>query len=96
MCVYMYGGSISRVFVVLSEWGRLQEEGVALRECEGIKEVQQGRLVLEDGTEQTFDECLWCTQASAPPWLTQTGLQTGESPPPTPCLLQPPPISTTA
>ena len=54
-----------------------QEEGVDLREGVGIKEVQQGYLLLEDGTEQAFDECLWCTQASAPPWLAHTGLQTG-------------------
>ena len=54
-----------------------QEEGVEVREGVGIKEVQEGLLVLEDGTEQQFDECLWCTQASAPAWLSDTGLQTG-------------------
>ncbi|KAA6421181.1 MAG: water dikinase [Trebouxia sp. A1-2] len=55
-----------------------QEEGVEVREGVGIKQVQEGRLVLEDGAEQPFDECLWCTQASAPAWLTTTGLQTDE------------------
>ena len=53
-----------------------------MREGVGIKQVQEGRLVLEDGTEQSFDECLWCTQASAPSWLTTAGLQTGAEPPP--------------
>ena len=48
-----------------------------MREGVGIKQVQEGRLVLEDGTEESFDECLWCTQASAPSWLTTTALQTG-------------------
>ena len=55
-----------------------------MREGVGIKQVQEGRLVLEDGTEQSFDECLWCTQASAPSWLTTTGLQTGATPFPSP------------
>lgn len=54
-----------------------QEEGVEMREGVGIREVQPGVLVLEDGTQQHFDECLWCTQASAPSWLATTGLQTG-------------------
>ena len=54
-----------------------QEEGVGVREGVGIREVQPGVLVLEDGTQQPFDECLWCTQAAAPPWLPTTGLQTG-------------------
>ena len=57
-----------------------------MREGVGIKQVQEGRLVLEDGTEQSFDECLWCTQASAPAWLTATGLQTGATPSPLPSI----------
>ena len=48
-----------------------------MQEGVGVQEVQAGKLLLADGTHQPFDECLWCTQASAPPWLTQTGLQTG-------------------
>ena len=55
----------------------LQEEGVAIREAVGIKEVQPGRLLLQDGSTEEFDECLWCTQAGAPPWLKTTGLQLG-------------------
>ena len=51
-----------------------------LREVVDIKEVQPGRLLLTDGSSQAFDECLWCTQASAPPWLSTTGLQLGQRP----------------
>lgn len=60
-----------------------------MREGVGIKQVQEGRLVLEDGTEQSFDECLWCTQASAPAWLTTTGLQTGATLFPSPSYAHP-------
>lgn len=56
---------------------RTQEEGVDIREGVGISEIRQGSLTLKDGTQQGFDECLWCTQASAPTWLSKTGLQTG-------------------
>lgn len=55
----------------------VQEEGVTLREGVGVREVRQGSLLLEDGSAEAFDECLWCTQASAPAWLAKTGLQTG-------------------
>ena len=51
------------------------------REEVRIQEVQPGRLLLQDGSSQDFDECLWCTQASAPPWLQSTGLQLGTTPP---------------
>ena len=57
----------------------VQEEGVTLREGVGVREVRQGSLLMEDGSEEPFDECLWCTQASAPAWLAKTGLQTGKS-----------------
>jgi hypothetical protein len=50
--------------------------GVQLREGAGVKEVQQGALVLEDGSSLPFDECLWCTSASAAAWLRRTGLPT--------------------
>ncbi|KAL3145556.1 hypothetical protein ABBQ32_003381 [Trebouxia sp. C0010 RCD-2024] len=55
-----------------------KEEGVTLREGVGVREVRQGSLLLEDGSAEAFDECLWCTQASAPAWLAKTGLQTDE------------------
>ena len=51
---------------------------MTIREGVGIKEVQPGRLLLQDpeGSVEEFDECL-CTQAGAPPWLKHTGLQLG-------------------
>jgi selenide,water dikinase len=50
--------------------------GAQLLEGSGVKEVKPGQLVLEDGTEHAFDECLWCTQAGAAAWLRHTGLPT--------------------
>ena len=31
-------------------------------------------LVCADGTRVPFDECVWCTQAGAQPWLASAGL----------------------
>ena len=43
--------------------------------------VEEGRLVLEGcAPPEPFDECLWCTQASAPAWLARTGLPLGGRP----------------
>ena len=44
----------------------------------GVSEVKPGLLRLKDGQDVAFDECLWCTEAAAAPWLRQTpGLPTG-------------------
>lgn len=40
----------------------------------GVAEVQPSELVLADGRQVPFDECLWTTQASAASWLGETGL----------------------
>ena len=53
----------------------LRDHGVTLHEFARVKEVRAGELVLEGGGAPIpFDECLWCTQASAAPWLRETGL----------------------
>lgn len=39
----------------------------------GVLRVDAGQVVLEDGSTHAFDECLWCTQASAASWLRETG-----------------------
>ena len=53
----------------------LQERGVALYEGGGgVAEVQPSSLLLADGLQLPFDECLWSTQASAASWLGGTGL----------------------
>ena len=36
--------------------------------------VRAGHLQLADGCSLDFDECLWCTQASASGWLVNSGL----------------------
>ena len=48
-----------------------------LFEGRGVAAVEAGRLVLDDGSVETFDEALWCTQAAAPAWLRDTGLPLG-------------------
>ncbi|KAK9902254.1 hypothetical protein WJX75_009733 [Coccomyxa subellipsoidea] len=52
----------------------LKERGVRLFEGRGVAAVEAGRLVLDDGIAEPFDEALWCTQAAAPAWLRDTGL----------------------
>ncbi len=49
-----------------------------LFEGRGVAAVEAGQLVLDDGSKETFDEALWCTQAAAPTWLADTGLPLGE------------------
>ncbi len=55
-----------------------QEKGVQLIENRGVVAVEAGKLILDDGRVEAFDEALWCTQAAAPAWLAGTGLPLGE------------------
>lgn len=48
-----------------------------LFEGRGVTAVEAGKLTLDDGSSEAFDEALWCTQASAPGWLKGTGLPLG-------------------
>ena len=50
-----------------------------LFEGRGVAAVEAGRLVLDDGIAEPFDEALWCTQAAAPAWLRDTGLPLGDA-----------------
>lgn len=52
-------------------------QGVALHEDFQVTEVQAGRLQTADGEWHCFDEALWCTQAAAAGWLSDTGLPVG-------------------
>ncbi|CAL8466157.1 g5693 [Coccomyxa elongata] len=52
----------------------IKEKGVQLFEGKGVAAVEAGRLILDDGRVEAFDEALWCTQAAAPAWLAETGL----------------------
>ena len=56
----------------------LQDQGLELLEGVQVTGVEQGWLTTGDGQRIAFDECLWCTQASAAPWLADTGLQLGD------------------
>lgn len=40
--------------------------------------MEAGKLILDDGRVEAFDEALWCTQAAAPAWLAGTGLPLSE------------------
>jgi selenide, water dikinase len=51
---------------------------VQLYEGVAVEEVQAGRLRGSDGLWYAADATLWCTQASAAPWLARTGLAVGE------------------
>lgn len=46
--------------------------------CGGVTAVAKGVLQLAKGGQIHFDECLWCTDASAAVWLRDTGLPTGQ------------------
>ncbi|KAK9835460.1 hypothetical protein WJX74_000508 [Apatococcus lobatus] len=57
----------------------MKEKGMKVMEQIGVSEVNPGLLSLEDGRQVAFDECLWCTEAAAAPWLRQTpGLPTDD------------------
>ena len=46
-------------------------------EGRAVAGVEEGRLLMSGAPPEAFDECLWCTQASAPAWLGATGLPLG-------------------
>lgn len=51
----------------------MKQRGVQVIEGSGVARVDPGLLTLQDGSTHAFDECLWCTQASAASWLKDTG-----------------------
>lgn len=51
--------------------------GVKVAEGKNIIGVDVGKLTVEGEEAIEFDECLWCTQASASSWIKDTGLETG-------------------
>lgn len=56
----------------------LEERDVDIRTDARVERVEADRLLCEDGTELPYDELLWTTQASAPDWIEETGLNTDE------------------
>lgn len=41
-----------------------------------MAEVLPQGLLLGDGSVVSFDDCLWCTEASAAKWIAASGLPT--------------------
>ncbi|GLI63705.1 hypothetical protein VaNZ11_006754 [Volvox africanus] len=54
----------------------LIQRGVEVRSGDAVTEVRSRELLLYSGERVPYDECLWCTEASPAPWLSQTGLPT--------------------
>src|SRR5262249_54516990 len=52
----------------------LAERGGSVVADNPVARVRPGRLILEQGTSIAFDEALWVTEATAAPWLMETGL----------------------
>jgi selenide, water dikinase len=52
----------------------LAERGVRVVANSPVARVEPERLILADASEIAFDEALWVTEASAAPWLAETGL----------------------
>ena len=63
--------------VRISALRSLVSAGVVVHEHAPVTSVSPQRLMVDDGrTEIDFDTCLWCTEASAPTWLSQVGCNT--------------------
>jgi selenide,water dikinase len=56
----------------------LDDRDVTLHTGARVERVTADRLVCEDGSEHAYDEVIWTTQASAPDWIEETGLNTDE------------------
>lgn len=53
---------------------KFEEKSIDVCEKNGVKDVKEGVLILQDGKRVEFDGCLWCTEALAAPWLRSTDL----------------------
>lgn len=56
----------------------LAERGVAVEQGHAVTRVTADAVALDDGRVLPADVVLWVTGASAPPWLRDSGLATGE------------------
>lgn len=54
------------------------QRGVDVNENQRIVDAKGGKLTIKGGESVEFDECLWCTEASAAEWVRSTGLRTGD------------------
>ncbi len=53
----------------------LKERGVAFVEHDGVRAVDEERVVCESGRIIAYDELVWVTEASGAPWLADSGLE---------------------
>lgn len=54
----------------------LQRHGINVHLDARVAAVEQGQLVLASGQRAGYDELFWCTGASAPKWVADSGLAT--------------------
>jgi selenide, water dikinase len=52
----------------------LKERGVTFVEHDGVRKVEEGRVVCASGRSFVYDELLWVTEAGGAPWLADSGL----------------------
>jgi selenide,water dikinase len=64
-----YNGRVRRIFRRI-----LKERGVTVHLGHAVTEVAHGRLRTADGTWHEANEVVWITEATAAPWLGQSGL----------------------
>ena len=57
----------------------LKERNVHLYQASRVKSVESGKLTTESGLETHLDEILWVTDAAAPSWLGESGLDVDEN-----------------
>jgi selenide,water dikinase len=53
----------------------LEERGIAFLEHDGVRGVEEGRVVSTSGRSFPYDELIWVTEAGGAPWLAETGLE---------------------
>ncbi len=57
----------------------LKERGVTFVEHDGVRAVEEGRVVCASGRTFDYDELVWVTEAGGAPWLADTGLELDRS-----------------
>ncbi len=53
----------------------LTQQGIELHLGETVQTIQDGKIICESGLKVSCDETVWVTQASAPDWIRESGIQ---------------------
>jgi selenide, water dikinase len=53
----------------------LTQRGIELHLGETVQDIQAGKLICQSGLSVPCDEAVWVTQASAPDWIRESGIQ---------------------